>query len=107
MLLLLLMSFLLFQKEGGDALLAARINQLFHLVLTTDDKKQEAAAGAERFDRAPDDRRIHMEDSRKFLVLTPDNKYGSRSYANIAAVLWAETGAQGAYQFVRRLAFPF
>lgn len=47
MLLLLLMNFLLFQKEGDDAPLAARINQLFHVVLTTDDKKQEAAAEAE------------------------------------------------------------
>src|SRR5689334_12163111 len=47
MLLLLLMSFLLFQKAGDGALLAARINQLFRVVLTTDGKKEEAAAEAE------------------------------------------------------------
>jgi serine/threonine-protein kinase HipA len=35
----------------------------------------------------------------------PDDKYRSRTYANIAAVLCAETGAAGAYEFVRRLVF--
>jgi serine/threonine-protein kinase HipA len=63
------------------------------------------ALAIERFDRAPGGRRIHTEDFAQVFGLYPDNKYGSRSYANIAAVLWAETGAQGAYQFVRRLAF--
>jgi serine/threonine-protein kinase HipA len=37
--------------------------------------------------------------------LFPDDKYGKRSYANIAAVLWAETGESGTYEFVRRLVF--
>ena len=37
--------------------------------------------------------------------LFPDVKYGERSYANIAAVLWAETGEEGTYEFVRRLVF--
>lgn len=37
--------------------------------------------------------------------LFPDDKYGERSYANIAAVLWAETGKEGTYEFVRRLVF--
>ena len=35
---------LLFQIQGGDAALAARIQQLFNVVLTTDDHEQEAAA---------------------------------------------------------------
>lgn len=41
------MSFLLFQQSGGDALLRARIQQLLHVVLTTEDDKQEEAAEAE------------------------------------------------------------
>jgi serine/threonine-protein kinase HipA len=64
------------------------------------------ALAIERFDRAPGGRRIHMKDFAQVFGLYTDNKYGSRSHANIAAVLWAKTGAQGAYQFVRRLAFP-
>lgn len=63
------------------------------------------ALAVERFDRAPGGRRIHMEDFAQVFGLYPDNKYSSRSYANIAAVLWAETGADGTYEFVRRLAF--
>lgn len=45
------------------------------------------ALAIERFDRAPGGRRIHMEDFAQVFGLDPDNKYGSRSYANIAAVL--------------------
>jgi serine/threonine-protein kinase HipA len=37
--------------------------------------------------------------------LFPDDKYRERSYANIAAVLWAETGEAGTYEFLRRLVF--
>jgi serine/threonine-protein kinase HipA len=59
----------------------------------------------QRFDRAPDGKRIHMEDFAQVFGLFPDDKYGHRSYANIAAVLRAETGEEGAYEFVRRLAF--
>jgi hypothetical protein len=47
MLLLPIASLVLFQLQGGDAVLAARIQQLLHVVLTTDDDKQEAAAEAE------------------------------------------------------------
>ena len=35
----------------------------------------------------------------------PDKKYERQSYANIAAVLWAETGEEGTYELVRRLVF--
>jgi serine/threonine-protein kinase HipA len=59
----------------------------------------------QRFDRAAGGRRIHMEDFAQVFGLFPDDKYGSRSYANIAAVLWAETGDTGTYEFVRRLVF--
>jgi serine/threonine-protein kinase HipA len=57
-----------------------------------------------RFDR--DGRqRIHMEDFAQVFGLFPENKYGHRSYANIAAVLRAEAGEESTYEFVRRLAF--
>ena len=63
------------------------------------------ALAVERFDRAAGGRRIHMEDFAQVFGLFPDDKYGSRSYANIAAVLWAETGDTGTYEFLRRLVF--
>jgi serine/threonine-protein kinase HipA len=59
----------------------------------------------ERFDRAAGARRIHMEDFAQVFGLFPDDKYAHRSYANIASVLWAETGEAGTYEFVRRLVF--
>ncbi|MGA2592974.1 MAG: HipA domain-containing protein [Bryobacteraceae bacterium] len=59
----------------------------------------------QRFDRAAGGRRIHMEDFAQLFGLFPDDKYGHRSYANIASVLWAETGEVGTYEFVRRLVF--
>jgi serine/threonine-protein kinase HipA len=58
-----------------------------------------------RFDRAAGGRRIHMEDFAQVFGLFPDDKYGHRSYANVASVLWAETGEEGTYEFVRRLVF--
>jgi serine/threonine-protein kinase HipA len=63
------------------------------------------ALAVERFDRAAGGRRIHMEDFAQVFGLFPDDKYSERSYANIAAVLWAETGEEGTYEFVRRLMF--
>ena len=59
----------------------------------------------ERFDRGAGGRRIHMEDFAQVFGLFPEDKYSKRSYANIAAVLWAETGHGSTYEFVRRLAF--
>ena len=47
MLLLPITSLLLFQMHGRDAALAARIQQLLQVVLTSDDEKQEAAVEAE------------------------------------------------------------
>jgi len=64
-----------------------------------------SALAVERFDRAPDGARIHMEDFAQVFGLFPESKYKSVSYANIARVLWAETGEKGTYEFVRRLAF--
>lgn len=63
------------------------------------------ALAVERFDRGPGGQRIHMEDFAQVFGLFPGDKYERRSYANIARVLWAETGEEGTYEFVRRLAF--
>ncbi len=63
------------------------------------------ALAVERFDRGPGGQRIHMEDFAQVFGIFPEGKYKSVSYANIARVLWAETGEQGAYEFVKRLAF--
>ena len=46
-----------------------------------------------------------MEDFAQVFGLYPDDKYRHRSYANIAAVLWPETGEAGTYEFLRRLVF--
>ena len=46
-----------------------------------------------------------MEDFAQVFGLFPEDKYGHRSYANIASVLWAETGDADTYEFTRRLVF--
>ena len=63
------------------------------------------ALAVERFDRGPGGGLVHMEDFAQVFGLFPDDKYRERSYANIAAVLWAETGEDGTYDFFGRLVF--
>jgi serine/threonine-protein kinase HipA len=63
------------------------------------------ALAVQRFDRAPDGHRIHMEDFAQVFGLFPERKYEGVSYAGIARVLWAETGDAGTYEFFRRLVF--
>lgn len=63
------------------------------------------ALAVRRFDRGDDGVRIHMEDFAQVFGLFPDDKYGRRSYANIASVLWAETSQEDTYEFLRRLVF--
>ncbi len=63
------------------------------------------ALAVERFDRAPGGQRIHMEDFAQVFGIFPEGKYKSVSCANIARVLWAETGEQETYEFVKRLTF--
>lgn len=63
------------------------------------------ALAVQRFDRSPNGQRIHTEDFAQIFGLFPDDKYKRRSYANIASLLWAETGDEGTYEFVRRLTF--
>jgi serine/threonine-protein kinase HipA len=63
------------------------------------------ALAVERFDRLPDGGRVHMEDFAQVFGLFPHRKYERRSYAKIAAVLWAEAGEEAVGDFMRRLVF--
>lgn len=63
------------------------------------------ALTVQRFDRVPGGEAVHMEDFAQVFGLYPDDKYRHRSYANIASVLWAESGEEATYEFVRRLVF--
>jgi len=63
------------------------------------------ALAVQRFDRGAEGEAVHMEDFAQVFGLYPEDKYQHRSYANIAAVLWAETGEAGTYEFFRRLVF--
>lgn len=58
-----------------------------------------------RFDRSGDGTVIHMEDFAQVFGLFPEDKYKRSSYANIASVLWQETGQSGIDEFIRRLVF--
>ena len=63
------------------------------------------ALAVKRFDRLPDGEPVHMEDFAQVFGEFPNNKYKFHSYANIASVLWAETGEDAVIEFVRRLVF--
>jgi serine/threonine-protein kinase HipA len=66
---------------------------------------ESKALAVKRFDRLPDGRPVHMEDFAQVFGEFPNNKYKFHSYANIAAVLWAEIGEDAVIEFVRRLVF--
>ncbi len=63
------------------------------------------ALAVKRFDRPPDGAPVHMEDFAQLFGEFPNNKYKFHSYANIAAVLWAEIGEDAVREFVKRLVF--
>ncbi|MBN9663004.1 MAG: HipA domain-containing protein [Acidobacteria bacterium] len=63
------------------------------------------ALAVQRFDRSEDGRRIHMEDFAQVFGQFPEDKYKHRSYANIAAVIRAETASDEIDDFLRRLVF--
>ncbi|MCB9987713.1 MAG: HipA domain-containing protein [Rhodospirillales bacterium] len=63
------------------------------------------ALAVKRFDRTDDGRAVHIEDFAQVFGLYPEKKYEQASYRNIAEVLWAETGAEGVAEFIRRLVF--
>jgi len=66
---------------------------------------QGKSLAIQRFDREKEGQRIHMEDFAQVFGLFPKDKYDARSYANIATILWAETGETGTYEFIQRLIF--
>ncbi len=84
-----------------------------HLVNVSDIRGLPADAGimegkalaVRRFDRSTRAESIHMEDFAQVFGVYPEEKYHQHSYANIASVLWAETGEAGTYEFLRRLVF--
>jgi serine/threonine-protein kinase HipA len=63
------------------------------------------ALAVKRFDRGTRGESTHMEDFAQVFGIYPEDKYHRHSYANIASVLWAETGEVGTYEFLRRLVF--
>lgn len=63
------------------------------------------ALAVQRFDRSEDGRRIHLEDFAQVFGQLPEDKYKSRSYAGIAAVIRAETAGDSTTDFLRRLVF--
>lgn len=63
------------------------------------------ALAVRRFDRVVGGTAVHMEDFAQVFGQYPNDKYHFRSYANIAAVLWAEVGEEAVLEFVRRLVF--
>jgi serine/threonine-protein kinase HipA len=63
------------------------------------------ALAVKRFDRTDDGRAVHIEDFAQVFGLYPEKKYEQASYRNIAEVLWAEAGADGVAEFIRRLVF--
>jgi len=63
------------------------------------------ALAMRRFDRPPGGEPVHMEDFAQVFGEFPNDKYKRHSYANIAAVLWAESGEDAVWEFTRRLVF--
>jgi serine/threonine-protein kinase HipA len=63
------------------------------------------ALAVQRFDRVAGGAPVHMEDFAQVFGQYPNDKYKHHSYANIAAVLWAEAGEDAVAEFVRRLVF--
>jgi serine/threonine-protein kinase HipA len=68
-------------------------------------RMQGNALAVKRFDRTESGSIVHIEDFAQVFGLYPEKKYERASYRNIAEVLWAETGADGVAEFIRRLVF--
>jgi serine/threonine-protein kinase HipA len=58
-----------------------------------------------RFDRGPQDKRIHIEDFNQVYRQFPEAKYKNYSYTNMAADLWRLTDEPQFTEFIRRLIF--
>lgn len=63
------------------------------------------ALAVRRFDRAPDGRRVHIEDFAQVFSVYPEEKYERARYRSILRVLWQEIGEAAAREFISRLVF--
>ena len=63
------------------------------------------AYAIKRFDREPNNTRVHIEDFAQVFGVYPERKYDRASYRNIAEVIWTEMGGAGIVEFLRRLVF--
>ncbi len=59
----------------------------------------------ERFDRLDDRTAVHIEDFAQVFGLYPNDKYKKANYANIGAVIAAESSDNDIAEFIRRLTF--
>lgn len=66
---------------------------------------QGQAFAIERFDRLDDGSPVHIEDFAQIFGIYPRDKYKKASYANIAAVIAAESSGGDIAEFIRRLTF--
>ncbi len=64
-----------------------------------------SALAVRRFDRTESGGTIHIEDFAQIFGVYPEKKYERASYRNLAEVIWAEIGADGVAEFIRRLVF--
>lgn len=58
-----------------------------------------------RFDRGPNDTRIHMEDFAQIFGIYPNEKYDNASFDRIGYVILSECGEQDFIEYIRRLVF--
>ncbi|OJW51115.1 MAG: hypothetical protein BGO67_12360 [Alphaproteobacteria bacterium 41-28] len=63
------------------------------------------ALAVKRFDRGPNQTRIHMEDFAQVYGIYPEQKYDKVSYTNIANMIWTLCGEKGLTEYIRRLVF--
>ena len=65
----------------------------------------QSALAVKRFDRGPDESRIHMEDFSQVYGVFPEKKYDDVSYTNIANMIWTLCGEQDLVEYIKRLVF--
>jgi serine/threonine-protein kinase HipA len=63
------------------------------------------AIAVKRFDRGPEQTRIHMEDFAQVYGIYPEQKYEHVSYTNMANMIWNLCGEDGLIEYIRRLTF--
>lgn len=63
------------------------------------------AFAIERFDRAADGSRVHIEDFAQVFGLYPEDKYKNASLRRIAQIIGIEAGNKDVAEFIRRLTF--